>query len=137
VIISIVAEAYGLPFLPANMNKSKDQDIKKGVNFAFAGATVLNVEYYVQNGLPMPDTNNSLSIQLGWFKTLKPSLCKSKEGFTISSGMFFFCETHEFFTIWQTNYVSFDDRLQYLLQKFIVYSRRNWWERYYEAYGEA
>jgi len=89
VIISIVAEAYGLPFLPAYENKSKDQDIKKGVNFAFAGATVLNLEYYVKNGLPLPDTNNSLSIQLGWFKNIKPLVCKSKEGFTISSGIFF------------------------------------------------
>lgn len=89
-IISIVAEAYGLPFLPAFKNESKDHDIKKGVNFAFAGATVLNVEYYVKNGLPLPDTNNSLSIQLGWFKNnIKPLLCKSKEGFTISSGIFF------------------------------------------------
>ncbi|KEH17248.1 putative sinapine esterase [Medicago truncatula] len=78
-IIDFIAEAYGLPFLPAYENKSIDQDIKKGVNFAFAGATVLNVEYYVKNGLPLPDTNNSLSIQLGWFKNIKPLLCKSKE----------------------------------------------------------
>ncbi|WJX93406.1 acetylajmaline esterase [Trifolium repens] len=49
-IIDFIAEAYGLPFLPALKNLTKDQDIKKGVNFAFAGS-----------------------------RELKPSLCKSKE----------------------------------------------------------
>ncbi|XP_058739052.1 GDSL esterase/lipase At5g45910-like [Vicia villosa] len=78
-IIDFIAEAYGLPFLSAYLNISKDQDIKKGVNFAFAGATALDVEYYVQNGLPVPDTINSLKVQLGWFKKLKPTLCESKE----------------------------------------------------------
>lgn len=82
-IILIIAEAYGLPFLSAYLNISKDQDIKKGVNFAFAGATALDVEYYVQNGLPVPDTINSLKVQLGWFKKLKPTPCESKEGLVI------------------------------------------------------
>lgn len=80
-ITSIVAEAYGLPFLPAYLNISKDQDNRKGVNFTFAGATALDVKYYEQNGIDKPDTNNSLSIQVGWFTNLKPSICKSLEGF--------------------------------------------------------
>ncbi|XP_057450964.1 GDSL esterase/lipase At5g45910-like [Lotus japonicus] len=68
-IIDFIAEAYGLPFLPAYLNLTKDQDIKKGVNFAFAGATAL----------PGVSMDKSLSVQFGWFKKLKSSLCKSKE----------------------------------------------------------
>lgn len=79
-VISIVAEAYGLPFLPAYLNLTKDHDAKKGVNFAYAGATALDIEYLMKSGAKMQGTNNSLSVQLGWFKKLKPSLCKSKEG---------------------------------------------------------
>ncbi|KAJ1440781.1 SGNH hydrolase superfamily [Sesbania bispinosa] len=78
-IIDFIAEAYGLPFLPAYLNLTKDQDIKKGVNFAFAGATALDFEYFIKNGVDKPATDKSLSIQLGWFKTIKPSICKSKE----------------------------------------------------------
>jgi hypothetical protein len=45
VAILIVAEAYGLPFLPALKNLTKDQDIKKGVNFAFAGSSALEYKF--------------------------------------------------------------------------------------------
>ncbi|KAJ1401788.1 SGNH hydrolase superfamily [Sesbania bispinosa] len=78
-IIDFIAEAYGLPFLPAYLNLTKDQDIKKGVNFAFAGATALDFEYFIREGVDKPATDNSLSVQIGWFKKFKPSLCKSKE----------------------------------------------------------
>ncbi|KAJ1431717.1 SGNH hydrolase superfamily [Sesbania bispinosa] len=81
-IIDFIAEAYGLPFVPAYLNLTKDQDIKKGVNFAFAGSTALDFKYFIRNGVDKPATDKSLSIQLGWFKTIKPSICKSKEGFT-------------------------------------------------------
>ncbi|KAJ1398795.1 SGNH hydrolase superfamily [Sesbania bispinosa] len=73
-------EAYGFPFLLAYLNLTKDQDIKKGVNFAFAGATALDFEYFIRNGVDKPATDKSLSLQLGWFKKIKPSICKSKEG---------------------------------------------------------
>ncbi|KAJ1384397.1 SGNH hydrolase superfamily [Sesbania bispinosa] len=78
-IIDFIAEAYGLPFLPAYLNLTKDQDIKKGVNFAFAGATALDFEYFIRNGVDKPATDKSLSIQLGWFKKIKPTICKSKK----------------------------------------------------------
>ncbi|GAU17305.1 hypothetical protein TSUD_110210 [Trifolium subterraneum] len=54
-------------------------DIKKGVNFAFAGASALDMEYFIRTGVKPPPSNMSLSVQLDWFKKLKPSLCKSKE----------------------------------------------------------
>ncbi|KAK2354586.1 acetylajmaline esterase [Trifolium repens] len=78
-IIDFIAEAYGLPFLPALLNLTKDQDIKKGVNFAFAGSSALEYKFFTQHAVMPPSTSNSLSVQLGWFKGLKPSLCKSKE----------------------------------------------------------
>ncbi|GAU17332.1 hypothetical protein TSUD_110490 [Trifolium subterraneum] len=79
-VIDFIAAAYGLPFLTPYLNPTKDHgDIKKGVNFAFAGAGALDMEYYIQNGLKPPASNVSLSVQLDWFKKLKPTLCKSKE----------------------------------------------------------
>ncbi|WJX34460.1 acetylajmaline esterase [Trifolium repens] len=72
-------EAYGLPFLTALQNLTRDQDIKKGVNFAFAGSSALEYKFFTQHAVTPPATSNSLSVQLSWFKELKPSLCKSKE----------------------------------------------------------
>lgn len=79
---NFVAEAYGLPFLPAYLNLSKEQDMKKGVNFAFSGATALDFKHFIQNRVDKPSTDISLSVQVDWFKKLKPFLCTSKEGFT-------------------------------------------------------
>nr|KYP33687.1 GDSL esterase/lipase At5g45910 family [Cajanus cajan] len=78
-IIDFIAEAYGLPMLPTYLNLSKGQDIRQGVNFAFAGATALDMDYFIQKRLIPPSTNISLSVQLDWFKKLKPSLCKNKQ----------------------------------------------------------
>lgn len=96
----IEAEAYGLPFLPAYLNLTKDHDIKKGVNFAFAGATAIDFEYFKLRGV-QPATNYSLSVQLGWFKKFKPSLCKSKQGLTITPWIIFLYQIHEF-SVWLT-----------------------------------
>ncbi|XP_058783867.1 GDSL esterase/lipase At5g45910-like [Vicia villosa] len=79
-IIDFIAEAYGLPFLPAYKKITQSQeDIKKGVNFAYAGATALEFKYFVRSGVRPPSTENSLNVQFDWFKKLKPSLCNSKE----------------------------------------------------------
>ena len=84
IVILNVAEAYGLPFLPASLNVTKSQaDTKRGVNFAYGGSTALDSKYYFdRSGVDKPMTNNSLSVQFDWFKNLKPLLCKSKEGFS-------------------------------------------------------
>nr|KYP76604.1 GDSL esterase/lipase At3g48460 [Cajanus cajan] len=81
-VVSIVAEAYGLPMLPSYLNLSKGQDVRQGVKFAFVGATALDMDYFIQKILIPPSTNISLSVQLDWFKKLKPSLCKNKQGFS-------------------------------------------------------
>ncbi|XP_058782087.1 GDSL esterase/lipase At5g45910-like [Vicia villosa] len=79
-IIDFIAEAYGLPFLPPFRNITQSQDdIKKGVNFAYAGSTALEFKYFDRSGVRPLATQNSLSVQFGWFKKIKPSLCKSKE----------------------------------------------------------
>ncbi|KAI5408437.1 hypothetical protein KIW84_054317 [Lathyrus oleraceus] len=64
-IIDFIAEAYGLPFLPAYKNITQNQeDIKKGVNFAYAGATALEFKYFDRSGVRPPATENSLNVQL-------------------------------------------------------------------------
>ncbi|KAK2375545.1 GDSL esterase/lipase [Trifolium repens] len=78
-IIDFIAEAYGLPFLPAYKQLSTSQDIMKGVNFAFSGATALDYNYFNKSGVNLPGTNNSLSVQLKMFRKFKHSLCKSKK----------------------------------------------------------
>ncbi|RDX83462.1 GDSL esterase/lipase [Mucuna pruriens] len=79
-IIDFIAEAYGLPMLPAYLNLTKGQDIKKGVNFAYAGSTALDKNFFIQKGINTPEAAAySLSTQLDWFKKLIPSLCKNKE----------------------------------------------------------
>ena len=81
-IISILAEAYGMPMLSAYLNLTKAQNIKKGVNFAFAGSTALDKDFLQGKRIHVHEVAYSLIAQLDLFKKLKPPLCKSKEGFT-------------------------------------------------------
>ncbi|KAI5408441.1 hypothetical protein KIW84_054321 [Lathyrus oleraceus] len=63
-IIDFIAEAYGLPFLPPYKNITQSQeDIKRGVNFAYAGATALEFKYFDRSGVRPPATENSLNVQ--------------------------------------------------------------------------
>ncbi|XP_014517982.1 GDSL esterase/lipase At5g45910 [Vigna radiata var. radiata] len=78
-VIDFIAEAYKLQYLLPYLALTKDQNIHPGVNFAVAGATALDTKFFIEAGLgKFLWTNNSLNIQLGWFKKLKPSLCTSK-----------------------------------------------------------
>ncbi|RRT70571.1 hypothetical protein B296_00036315 [Ensete ventricosum] len=78
-IIDFFAEAFGLPLLPPFL--SRNQSFARGVNFAVAGATALDVSFFEQRGLGgMLGTNLSLNVQLGWFEQLIPSLCNTTEG---------------------------------------------------------
>ncbi|CAJ1975545.1 unnamed protein product [Sphenostylis stenocarpa] len=78
-IIDFIAQAYGLPMLPPYLNLTEGQDIKKGVNFAYAGSTALNKFFFEQKKMNVVGATYSLSTQFDWFKKLKPSLCGSKE----------------------------------------------------------
>ncbi|KAF8031055.1 hypothetical protein BT93_D0289 [Corymbia citriodora subsp. variegata] len=79
-IIDFIAKAFGLPFVPPYLAVAKGPHghIRKGVNFAVAGATALNSSFFSAQNIALW-TNDSLSVQLGWFKNLKSSLCTSKQ----------------------------------------------------------
>jgi len=73
-----------MSMLPAYLNLTEAQDIKKWVNFAFAGSTALDKDFLEQKRINVQEAAYSLSTLLDWFKKLKPSLCESREGFTIT-----------------------------------------------------
>jgi hypothetical protein len=71
------AQAFGLPLLPPYL-QSKGKDLRRGVNFAVGGATAMDPPFFQEIGASDKLwTNLSLSVQLGWFEQLKPSLCSS------------------------------------------------------------
>lgn len=76
------AAALGVPFLPASLANSSDDDDDvargRGVNFAVGGATAVDVAFFERSRLvPFKLLNNSLDVQLGWFEELEPSLCNA------------------------------------------------------------
>ncbi|CAO2205160.1 unnamed protein product [Urochloa humidicola] len=80
VILDFIADAFGLPFVPPSMAQG-GQDFSKGANFAVVGATALDLAYFQkQNITSVPPFNTSMSVQLGWFEQLLPSLCSTKQG---------------------------------------------------------
>ncbi|KAJ4846874.1 hypothetical protein Tsubulata_011877 [Turnera subulata] len=79
-VVDFIAEASGLPYLPPYLALGKGKSFQHGVNFAVAGATALDPEFFIQRKLgKVLWTNDSLSTQLGWFKKLKSSICTSKQ----------------------------------------------------------
>ncbi|KAK2984193.1 hypothetical protein RJ640_017306 [Escallonia rubra] len=75
-----VAEAYGLPYVPPYLALAKGKKPQHGVNFAVAGATALDAKFFYDQQIgKILWTNDSLSVQLGWFKKLKPTLCTTKQ----------------------------------------------------------
>nr|CAB3471730.1 unnamed protein product [Digitaria exilis] len=69
-IIDFIAEALGLPLLPPSL--AANQSFRRGANFARA--------FFVNNGFKaITSFNISLTVQLGWFDALKPSLCSSPQ----------------------------------------------------------
>ncbi|KAI4371023.1 hypothetical protein MLD38_019301 [Melastoma candidum] len=81
-VVDFIAEALGLPLLPPNFADQEESfgDFQKGVNFAVAGATALDVSFFRERGLENPFSNSTLGVQLGLFKQLLPSLCGSDSG---------------------------------------------------------
>ncbi|KAK6149996.1 hypothetical protein DH2020_017521 [Rehmannia glutinosa] len=59
---------------------AKGEKFEHGVNFAIAGATALDAKFFYDRKIgPILWTNDSLSVQLGWFNKLKSTLCSTKE----------------------------------------------------------
>ncbi|KAJ6766976.1 ZINC FINGER FYVE DOMAIN CONTAINING PROTEIN [Salix purpurea] len=80
-VVDFISEASGLPHLPPYLALRKDQlHSFHGVNFAVAGATALDAKFFYDQSIgKVLWTNDSLSVQLGWFKQLKSSLCTTKQ----------------------------------------------------------
>ncbi|XP_031126031.1 GDSL esterase/lipase At1g28610-like [Ipomoea triloba] len=74
-VLDFIAEHYGLPHLQPYLGDRK-VNFETGVNFAVAGVTALDVEYYQERGIELHN-NISMRTQLQWFRDLLPSLCKN------------------------------------------------------------
>ncbi|KAF5807035.1 putative sinapine esterase [Helianthus annuus] len=75
-VIDFVAESLSLPYLPPYLNP--EADTCSGINYAVAGSTAIEHEFFVENNLPLAITPQSLQTQLSWFnKTLEGLNCKS------------------------------------------------------------
>ncbi|KAI6703645.1 hypothetical protein NL676_012781 [Syzygium grande] len=72
------AEAFGLLYLPPYLAVAKGSPFRTGVNFAVAGATAIDSSFFSAQQIVLW-TNDSLNVQLGWFKNLKSSLCTTKQ----------------------------------------------------------
>ncbi|KAL3741737.1 hypothetical protein ACJRO7_017238 [Eucalyptus globulus] len=77
-IIDFIAEAFGLPYLPPYLAVAEGPPVRMGVNFAVAGATAIDASFFSAQNITLW-TNDSLNVQLGWFKSLKSSLCTTKQ----------------------------------------------------------
>ncbi|CAL9109836.1 unnamed protein product [Musa acuminata var. zebrina] len=76
-IVDFIAEAMGLPLLPPYLEAWRGGRLRKGVNFAVAGATAMDNEFFQEKGITTGSTNSSLRFQIRWFQQLLPSLCAS------------------------------------------------------------
>ncbi|MCD7464971.1 hypothetical protein HAX54_000305 [Datura stramonium] len=77
------AESMGFPYVPPyagvmkNMSNIRSNYRIRGVNFAVAGATALDISFLEKRGVKNPATNVSLGTQVDWFKQMLPILCNS------------------------------------------------------------
>jgi hypothetical protein len=76
------AEKLELPFVPPFL--THNGSFRRGANFAVAGATTLDADFFHDRNIPGAPSkfplNTSLNVQLEWFEKLKPSLCGSTQG---------------------------------------------------------
>ncbi|OAY67917.1 GDSL esterase/lipase [Ananas comosus] len=77
-IIDFLAEEFGLPLPPPS--QARGQNFRKGANFAVTGATALDNDFFKARGLDGKIWNSgSLSTELQWFESVKPSLCSTQK----------------------------------------------------------
>ncbi|KAH0450176.1 hypothetical protein IEQ34_020868 [Dendrobium chrysotoxum] len=86
-IIDFIAEAMGIPFLPPSLRGGSCGGFRRGVNFAVAGATVLNNGFFKERGIDVTWTNMSFGVQMGLFKKLI-SFCDTESKDTLSRSLF-------------------------------------------------
>ncbi|XP_054821113.1 GDSL esterase/lipase At3g48460 [Prosopis cineraria] len=64
-VIDFMAEALSLPYLPPYLHFKGNDTF--GVNFAVAGSTAINHEFFVRNNLTLDVTPQSIQTQVLWF----------------------------------------------------------------------
>nr|GMC85642.1 GDSL esterase/lipase At1g28590-like [Ipomoea batatas] len=76
-IIDFIALSMGLPFVEPYFGgkSSGDRSFTKGVNFAVAGATAMDISFFTERGITNRCTNASLGTELEWFKHMMSSFC--------------------------------------------------------------
>ncbi|KAL4627086.1 hypothetical protein ACB092_05G142000 [Castanea dentata] len=93
-VLDFTAQTLRLPLIKPYLvfeNGSTVTSIQ-GVNFAVVGATALDAAFFFERGLDV-STNDSLSVQLDWFKKILQSLCNtSSECNEIFGSSLFFME---------------------------------------------
>lgn len=76
-VVDFLADALSLPFLPPYLNRPADSS--HGVNFAVAGSTAIEHDFYVKNNVTIDITPQSLMTQLLWFDNyLEEKGCKRR-----------------------------------------------------------
>ncbi|KAK8492789.1 hypothetical protein V6N13_092801 [Hibiscus sabdariffa] len=78
--MDFIAEAFSLSYVPPYLavKQNRRPSFQHGVNFAIAGATALDAEFFFERKISILWTNNSLNVQLDWFRMLKSDLCSDK-----------------------------------------------------------
>lgn len=75
-VIDFVTESLSLPYLPPYRHIKRSNDTF-GVNFAVAGSTAINHEFFVRNNLSLDITPQSIQTQILWFnKYLESQGCQ-------------------------------------------------------------
>ncbi|CAL4978669.1 unnamed protein product [Urochloa decumbens] len=87
-ILDFVAESLELPYVPPYLgppfafpSPADGGRFRQGASFAVGAATALDVEFFRERDIPgAPGRfpfNSSLGVQLEWFESMKPSLCRT------------------------------------------------------------
>ena len=71
----LAAQRLGLPLVPPSL--ANNGSFRQGANFAVGGATALDAAFFHGSKFIF---NTSLGVQLQWFESLKPSLCRTTKG---------------------------------------------------------
>ncbi|GLJ39122.1 hypothetical protein SUGI_0797340 [Cryptomeria japonica] len=74
-VIDFVAQALGLPFLQPYTHEQGD--FSHGVNFAVAGSTAIDHDFYTRMNITFDQTPQSLGTQLQWYKSFMDKTCKN------------------------------------------------------------
>ncbi|WOL16118.1 GDSL esterase/lipase [Canna indica] len=76
-VVDFLATTLSLPFLPPYLSRAAD--FSHGVNFAVAGSTAIDHDFYVKNNVTIDITPQSLMTELMWFdKYLEEKGCKER-----------------------------------------------------------